>query len=120
MSEQPLQKLRIDKWLWQARFFKTRARAAAVATSGRIRVNQTPIQKASSAVGPGDVLTFPQAKVIRVVRIMALGERRGPAPEAQLLYEDLAPEVDQPQSQGPRPSKKDRRQIQSLRQSSLE
>ena len=81
--------LRLDKWLWQARFFKTRALAAQVIAKRRLRINQTIITKAHHRVRPGDVLTFPQGHVVRVVRVIDLGSRRGPASEAQTLYEDL-------------------------------
>ncbi|MEO1703754.1 MAG: RNA-binding S4 domain-containing protein [Pseudomonadota bacterium] len=91
MTEGPAPSIRVDKWLWQARFFKTRSLAAKVVSTGRVRVNSTPISKPSRSVGAGDVLTFPQAREVRVIKIVALGERRGPAPEAQTLYEDLAP-----------------------------
>jgi ribosome-associated heat shock protein Hsp15 len=83
--------LRVDKWLWQARFCKSRALASKLCAAGRVRVGGTLIQKAHHAVRVGDVLTFPQGHAIRVVRIAALGVRRGPASEARLLYEDLAP-----------------------------
>ena len=83
--------LRIDKWLWQARFCKTRSLAAQLVAEGRVRVNAVRISKPARSVVPGDVLTFPMGSQIRVVRILALGTRRGPAPEAQRLYEDLAP-----------------------------
>lgn len=82
-------KLRLDKYLWQARFFKGRDLAAEVVTSGHLRLNGQRCLKPGHAVGPGDVLTFPQGNRIRVIRILALGERRGPAPEAQALYADL-------------------------------
>ena len=87
----PRPTLRLDKWLWQARFFKTRSLAAGVVSAGRVRVDGQPVSRPARAVGPGDVLTFPQGRAIRVVRILALGLRRGPAPEARALYEDLAP-----------------------------
>ena len=82
-------KLRIDKWLWQARFFKTRSLAAKQVSGGHVRLNGNRVLKPAQAVGPGDVLTFPQGRVVRVVRIEKLGDRRGPAPEAQTLYSDL-------------------------------
>lgn len=81
--------LRVDKWLWQARFFKTRALAAGLAESGHLRINGQPTRKPGAGVGEGDVLTFPQGARIRVIRILALGLRRGPATEAQTLYLDL-------------------------------
>jgi ribosome-associated heat shock protein Hsp15 len=82
---------RIDKWLWYARFFKTRAQASSVCAEGRVRVDGVLIAKAHHSVRAGNVLTFPQAGEIRVVRIQALGTRRGPPREAQALYSDLAP-----------------------------
>jgi len=85
------EKLRIDKWLWHARFFKTRGLAAELAGSGRLRINSEHSAKPSHAVRPGDVLTFPQGSRIRVIRIEALSGRRGPASEAQALYTDLDP-----------------------------
>ena len=81
--------LRLDKWLWQARFFKTRTLAAQLVAKRRLRINQTIITKAHHRVRPGDVLTFPQGRLVRVVRVVDLGSRRGPASEAQTLYEDL-------------------------------
>jgi ribosome-associated heat shock protein Hsp15 len=88
--------LRMDKWLWQARFFKTRALASKICTAGRVRVNGVKISKAHFGVRPGQVLTFPQGRRIRVVRVIALGDRRGPAKEASLLYEDLSDEAPVP------------------------
>lgn len=84
-------RIRIDKWLWQARFFKTRGLAAEVVTRGHLRLNGVRIARPGRAVGQGDVLTFAQAGAIRVVRIVACGTRRGPAEEARSLYVDLAP-----------------------------
>ncbi|HVO17522.1 MAG TPA: RNA-binding S4 domain-containing protein [Alphaproteobacteria bacterium] len=83
--------LRIDKWLFFARFFKSRSLAATLCAAGKVRVNRLPIQKAHHAVRVGDVLTFPQGRHIRVIRVALLGTRRGPAEEARTLYEDLAP-----------------------------
>lgn len=83
--------LRIDKWLWQARFCKSRSIAARLCTSGRMRVNRAVIRKAHYGLRVGDVLTFPLGRHIRVIAVRALGTRRGPAPEARLLYEDLDP-----------------------------
>ena len=82
---------RLDKWLWHARFFKTRSLAAQVVGAGKVRVDGVPVSKPSRAIAPGVVLTFPQARTIRVVRVVALADRRGPASEAQQLYEDLTP-----------------------------
>ena len=83
--------LRLDKWLWYARFFKSRTLATRLCAAGRLRVNGAIVKKAHYVVKPGDVLTFPKGPHIRVIRVAALGTRRGPAPEAQTLYEDLEP-----------------------------
>lgn len=93
-------RLRLDKWLWYARFLKTRSLAARLAGSGAVRCAGQPITKAHHKVKPGDVLTFPLGPHIRVVRVLALGGRRGPAPEARSLYEDLSPPV--PETRMPR------------------
>lgn len=82
-------RLRLDKWLWQARFFKTRDLAAEVVSAGHLRLNGQHCLKPGHGVGPGDVLTFAQGARIRVIRVLDLGERRGPAEEAQGLYLDL-------------------------------
>jgi ribosome-associated heat shock protein Hsp15 len=81
---------RLDRWLWMARFFKSRTRATAFTETARIRLNEVPVGKAHALVRPGDVLTFSLADRIRIIRIVALPARRGPADEARLLYEDLA------------------------------
>ncbi len=86
--------LRLDKWLWQSRFFKTRAMAAELVSAGHVRVNGTRVSRPGREVTCGDVLTFPQGAQIRVVRVLALGQRRGPAGEAQALYLDLDPRPD--------------------------
>jgi len=81
--------IRLDKWLWQARFFKSRALASKICAAGRVRIDGEKVTKAHSTIRPGHVLTFPQARDIRVVRVIAIGTRRGPAVEARMLYEDL-------------------------------
>ena len=125
MTDTPRARLRVDKWLWQARFLKTRSLAAKLVSGGHLRVNGAKIAKPAHAVGPGDVLTFPQGRQIRVVRILALGERRGPAPEAQALYEDLTEVKDDvpraPRYEGEgRPSGRDRRKLDETRRRMLE
>ena len=122
-------RLRADKWLWQARFFKSRTLAQRLCLSGRLRVNGTIIRKAHHTVKPGDVLTFPKGPHIRVVRVVALGTRRGPATEAMALYDDLDPPpvlhaepptapVQPPAERMPgsgRPTKAERRALDRLR-----
>jgi ribosome-associated heat shock protein Hsp15 len=90
--------LRVDKWLWHARFFKSRSLAQRLLDGGRLRINGNRVTKSHALVSPGDVLTFPKGPDVRVVRVEALGVRRGPASEAAGLYEDLAPV-----QRGPRP-----------------
>jgi ribosome-associated heat shock protein Hsp15 len=84
--------LRLDKWLWQARFFKDRGLAAEQIEKGRVRLNGQRCKKPGHAVRAGDVLTFAQGDAIRVIRVLHLGLRRGPATEAQGLYADLEAE----------------------------
>lgn len=86
-------KLRLDKWLWQARFFKSRTLAAEVIAAGSVRVNGTRVTRPGRDISAGDTLTFPQGQRIRLVRVLALGLRRGPATEAQTLYLDLDPVI---------------------------
>lgn len=92
MTEQD--SLRVDKYLWFARFFKTRSLATKRANGGRIRINGNKIKKSSDTVSIGDILTFAQGNEIRVIRVLNLGTRRVPAQEAQNLYEDITPNED--------------------------
>ena len=80
---------RLDKWLWFARFAKTRSLAAKLVAEGYVRVNGERVENAAKALAVGDVLTVAAAHTTAVVRVEALGERRGPASEARLLYVDL-------------------------------
>ncbi len=93
--------IRIDKWLWQARFFKSRSLAADLVSGGRVRVNGQPVAKPSRLIGPGDVLTFPQGHDIRVIRVLDCGTHRGPASEAQALYREIVADTPGP---GPGPA----------------
>jgi ribosome-associated heat shock protein Hsp15 len=83
--------IRLDKWLWQARFCRTRSMAAELISAGGVRIDGRPGAKPASSVRPGQVLTFALGRHVRVIRVRAVGERRGPAVEAQALYEDLSP-----------------------------
>ncbi len=94
MSDGSSETQRLDKWLWYARFFKTRTRATEICRRRRIRVNRAVVAKPNHLLRKGDVLTFPQTNRIRVVRVLKLGDRRGPAPEARSLFEDLDPTAD--------------------------
>lgn len=81
--------LRLDKWLFQARFFRSRSLAAEVIEAGHCRINGARVTKAGHDVRPGDTLTFAQGTRIRLIRVLDLGQRRGPAVEAQTLYLDM-------------------------------
>ena len=83
--------LRIDKWLWHARLAKTRTLAQRLVSGGHVRLNRVPVRQASQTVRPGDVLTVAAFGRVRVLRVVALGARRGPAEEARTLFEDLTP-----------------------------
>ena len=86
--------IRLDKWLWQARFFKSRSLSANAIEAGHVRLNAQIVLKTAQPLRPGDVLTFLQGSRIRVVRVLAPGLRRGPAAEAQQLYLDLDQDPD--------------------------
>jgi ribosome-associated heat shock protein Hsp15 len=85
---------RLDKWLWCARVAKTRAACSRLVEEGGVRINRQPTDKPHARLRPGDVLTFAVGSadrgVVRIWRVLALAERRGPAAEAQGLYEDLS------------------------------
>lgn len=123
MSESP--RVRLDKWLWAARLFKTRALAAEDIGRGRVAVNGQ-VAKASRELKPGDLLQWRQGPLLRAVKVLALSTVRGPAPQAQGLYEEtpesiaareraaearrLGVEPGESQLQG-RPTKRDRREL---------
>ena len=123
-----MDKLRIDKWLWAARFYKTRSLATDDIHKGRVQVNGQDA-KPSREVKPGDTVHIRIGQVERTVRVMGLSGMRGPAQVAQALYEEtadsqaaralaaeqrrLSPEPAQSQPQG-RPTKRDRRHLQEL------
>ena len=90
MSDEETDAVRVDIWLWRARFFKTRALATDYVTRRGIRITRhgqtRKTSKAGQRVSPGDVLTFYKAKSLETLEILELGERRGPAAEAQSLY----------------------------------
>ena len=111
---------RIDKWLWHARVVRTRSAAAALAASGHVRLNSQRITAASQAVRAGDVVTIALDRTVRILKVTGFAERRGGAPDARALYEDLAPPaaaVADPQpaereTGAGRPTKRERRAIE--------
>jgi ribosome-associated heat shock protein Hsp15 len=78
----------VDQWLWFARLAKSRSRAARLCTAGAVTVNGVAVGKANQAIRIGDTVAVPQGSVRRIFRVVALGTRRGPAPEARLLYDE--------------------------------
>jgi ribosome-associated heat shock protein Hsp15 len=119
---------RLDKWLWFVRVAKSRTLAAALVSGGKVRVNRTKTDKPSHWLKPGDVVTVTTGPRVRVLRVVAAGERRGPATEARGLFEELTPAVeglkpaaDKAGSAGVavapanRPDKRDRREIVRLK-----
>lgn len=80
---------RLDKWLFHARFYRTRPLAQAATAAGRVRLNGTRVDKPGHALRCGDVLTLRTGVQVMAVRVLALAERRGDAPTARTLYEIL-------------------------------
>jgi ribosome-associated heat shock protein Hsp15 len=81
--------IRLDKWLWHARFFRTRTLAARAVAAGSVRVNSVRVTRPAAQVAVGDGLTLVQHGRVRVVRVLGIGTRRGPAAEAHALYADV-------------------------------
>jgi ribosome-associated heat shock protein Hsp15 len=122
-GENQMSDVRIDKWLWAARFFKSRTLAAAACNGGKVHVNGDAA-KPSKTVRPGDLLRVTLPRIRRIVRVTALAERRGGASEAAVLYDDLTPPPPPREARpGPpayrppgagRPTKRERRRIDRL------
>jgi len=124
-----MDKLRIDKWLWAARFYKTRSLACDEIGKGRVQVNGAPVKPARE-VKMGDSVQLRNGTITRTVTVLGVSDKRGPAPEAALLFQEteasvqqrqqaleqrrLAPEPALTLSQG-RPTKRDRRDADKLR-----
>ena len=124
MAETPVENLRIDKWLWAARFFKTRSLAADAVTGSKVKLNGERV-KAAKTIRLDDELSIHVGPYEYLVRVSGLSGKRGPAPEAALLYEESAASkaaredlaarlsaqrVDDSHEKG-RPTKRARRQI---------
>jgi ribosome-associated heat shock protein Hsp15 len=80
--------LRLDQWLWFARFVKSRSRASRLCAAGVVTVNGLTVRRANHAIHVGDTIVFPQEVLLRTILVKGLGERRGPAPEARTLYDE--------------------------------
>ncbi len=125
----PDSKVRIDKWLWAARFFKTRSMASKAVSGGKVHLNGQRV-KAAKSVDIGDVLRISRNEVEFVVTVLALADRRGPAELARSLYEESPESIrareagseerkllrltDQRPAPPKRPSKRDRRKIREF------
>jgi ribosome-associated heat shock protein Hsp15 len=120
----PAESVRLDKWLWAARVFKTRSLAADACDGGKVDVN-AQAAKPAKPVRPGDVVrvTLPQGRS-RTLKVALLGERRGSASSARTLFEDLTPPEPRRTRLAPpprrlpgagRPTKRERREIDRLR-----
>jgi ribosome-associated heat shock protein Hsp15 len=114
---------RIDKWLWFARFARTRMLAQKLVRTGQIRVNRLKSDSVSKLVRVGDALTISDPRGIRVVKVAAIATRRGPASEARDLYEEVAFSKLAPPGSGgrergwfPRPESRDRRILRRLKE----
>ncbi|MBK1683157.1 RNA-binding S4 domain-containing protein [Rhodoferax fermentans] len=124
-----MDKLRIDKWLWAARFYKTRSLACDEIDKGRVQVNGATVKPARE-VKAGDSVQLRNGAITRTVTVLGVSDKRGPAPQAALLFEETAESVQQRQqaleqrrlapepaltmTQG-RPTKRDRRYADKLR-----
>ena len=120
------EKIRIDKWLWAARFYKTRGLATEEIDKGRVRVNDAEVKPAKE-VKAGDTIALRQGQVSRTLVVLAVSDKRGGAPQAQLLYQETEASIEQrvqateqrrlepanTQEHG-RPTKRDRRDIDKV------
>ena len=125
------EKIRLDIWLWYARFYKSRSLSSKAILSGKLRVNSIKIIKPASKVKIKDVLTINHVNTVRIIQIQSIGSRRGPASEAQALYNDLSPDVTaaskskdvsekSKKDTNKRPTKKDRRILDKIVTKTLE
>jgi ribosome-associated heat shock protein Hsp15 len=119
------EKIRLDSWLWYARFYKSRSLSSKAILSGKLRINSNKITKPATKVKTNDVLTLNYVNEIRVIQIQSLGSRRGPASEAQSLYIDLTEDrigssnvkskiEKSKKDSNKRPTKKDRRLLDKI------
>ena len=125
------EKIRLDIWLWYARFYKSRSLSSKAILSGKLRVNSNKIIKPASKVKINDVLTINYVNTVRIIQIQSLGARRGPASEAQKLYKDLSGDATgsannknlsqkSKKDTNKRPTKKDRRILDKIVAKTLE
>ena len=129
MTDLPAETLRLDRWLWHARVFKTKAAAARAVADDGVRVTRTGqtqrCEKPAYGVRVGDVLALNRGRRTLVLEVMALGARRGPSEEARALYADHSPPPPPREERPPvvfirdegagRPTKKERRDLDAAR-----
>ena len=119
------EKIRLDTWLWYARFYKSRSLSSKAILSSKLRINSNKITKPATKVKTNDVLTLNYVNEIRIIQIQSLGSRRGPASEAQSLYIDLTEDrigssnvkskiEKSKKDSNKRPTKKDRRLLDKI------
>ena len=120
-----IEKIRLDTWLWYARFYKSRSLSSKAILNGKLRINSNKITKPATKVKTNDVLTLNYVNEIRIIQIQSLGSRRGPASEAQSLYIDLTEDrigssnvkskiEKSKKDSNKRPTKKDRRLLDKI------
>ena len=125
------EKIRLDTWLWYARFYKSRSLSSKAILNGKLRVNSNKVIKPASKVKINDVLTINHINMVRIIQVQSLGSRRGPASEAQKLYKDLLEDAtgasnikyvsEEPKKDtNKRPTKKDRRILDKIVTKTLE
>ena len=125
------EKIRLDTWLWYARFYKSRSLSSKAILSGKLRLNSNKIFKPASKVKINDVLTINHINMVRIIQVQSLGSRRGPASEAQKLYNELSENridaskiksvSEKPKRErNKRPTKKDRRMLDKIVTKTLE
>lgn len=100
-APEPVPQLRLDLFLWYARFAKTRSAAQTIAEKGTLRIDGRRIERAHCPVRIGMVIAFPQGPRVHILRVEALPVRRGPPTEAQTLYTLLEPGGPEPSGRGP-------------------
>ncbi len=125
------EKIRLDTWLWYARFYKSRSLSSKAFLSGKFRVNSNKVIKPASKVKINDILTINHINMVRIIQVQSLGSRRGPASEAQKLYNDLSGDITDAskiksvsekskKETNKRPTKKDRRILDKIVTKTLE
>ena len=125
------EKIRLDIWLWYARFYKSRTMSSKAILSGKLRVNANKIIKPASKIKINDVLTINHPNMVRIIQVQSLGSRRGPASEAQQLYKVLSGDITgasnikhvlekSKKETNKRPTKKDRRILDKIVAKTLE